>query len=123
MKDYKKEYINYRIRRAKESFRVAQILFKEDSFNSSVNRLYYSAFYIISALLLKFGYSSSKHTGVRALFIQHFIKKELIPKKYGKLYNLLFDFRSESDYSDLFYAEKKQVEELIPQAKELIDFI
>ena len=50
MKNSKEDLINYRINRAKETFLDAQILAKEKRWNSSVNRLYYAAYYSITAL-------------------------------------------------------------------------
>jgi len=41
----KNENIKYRIKRARETYLDAIYLFEKESINSSVNRLYYSAFY------------------------------------------------------------------------------
>jgi len=49
----KNENIQYRLNRARETYKDAQVLFEMGSLNSSVNRLYYSAFYATIALLLE----------------------------------------------------------------------
>lgn len=47
------KYIKYRFRRAEESFDDAVIMIENKKWNSAVNRLYYSCFYAVIALLLK----------------------------------------------------------------------
>lgn len=49
----KTDLIKYRLHRAKETFEDAKILGERHRWNSAVNRLYYAAFYAVSALLLK----------------------------------------------------------------------
>jgi uncharacterized protein (UPF0332 family) len=60
--------IRYRLERAQESFDDARLLADAESWNTCINRLYYSCFYAVSALLVRDGYSSSRHTGIRSLF-------------------------------------------------------
>jgi uncharacterized protein (UPF0332 family) len=40
-----------------------------------------------SALLLAKGLSSAKHSGVRALFHQNFVKESIISKELGQIYD------------------------------------
>ena len=46
-----KELIHYRIEKAVELMRAAEILFENGSFRASVNRSYYAMFYMVLALL------------------------------------------------------------------------
>lgn len=115
--------ISYRLGRANEVLEEAKQIAKMGHWNSCVNRLYYSCFYAVSALLLQQDFSSSKHTGIRAIFNKEFVHKGIIKKDYGKLYNKLFDYRQQSDYEDLFIMKKEKVIPWISQTKELIDVI
>lgn len=45
------EYINYRLQRAEESYNDALLLSDNKRWNSVLNRLYYSCFYAVIALL------------------------------------------------------------------------
>ncbi len=57
MKDIDKEaYIRYRIERAFDTYEVAILLYNNLKWNSAINRLYYSCFYAVSALLFKVRY-------------------------------------------------------------------
>jgi len=49
-------------------------------------------------LLSKHNLSSSKHSGVKSFFNQHFIKTGKISKETALIYNSLFERRHESDY-------------------------
>ena len=53
-KSTKQDYISYRINSAKETLEAARLLAENKHWNSAINRLYYSCFYIISALLYKY---------------------------------------------------------------------
>ena len=70
MKKEIRALVIYRLNRADESLEEALILLERNHINTFVNRLYYACFYTVTALLLSKGLSSSKHSGVRALFHQ-----------------------------------------------------
>ncbi|NJN28258.1 MAG: HEPN domain-containing protein [Cyclobacteriaceae bacterium] len=52
MKGSRRELVKYRLDRATDTFDDSLILRKRQKWNSAVNRLYYAAFYAVSALLL-----------------------------------------------------------------------
>ncbi len=45
------EYVKYRIESANKTFEAAKVLAENEFWNSAVNRLYYSIFYAVNALL------------------------------------------------------------------------
>ena len=71
----KKDYINYRLDRAYESFEDAKLLAENDRWNTAINRLYYASFYSIIALLIKNGIETQTHDGVRTQFGLQFVIK------------------------------------------------
>jgi uncharacterized protein (UPF0332 family) len=117
------DYILYRFHRAEESLDDALILANSGKWNTVVNRLYYSCFYAVIALLLKNGVETQSHNGARIQFGLHFIKTGKIEKKYGKLFTKLFDHRQKGDYGDLFDFNENIVEPLIVQVREFIEEI
>ncbi|MBA7586453.1 hypothetical protein ES708_28453 [subsurface metagenome] len=123
MKKEIKTLVLYRLNRADESLEEALILLERGHINTFVNRLYYACFYAITALLLSKGLSSSKHSGVRALFHQNFIKNGLINREMGKFYDKLFDTRQKGDYADLIYFDKKEVSPWFNEARNFISSI
>jgi uncharacterized protein (UPF0332 family) len=78
--DPTKALVKYRIERAEETYKEALLMRTEDHWNACANRLYYACFYAVSALLVKYGLSSSKHSGIKSLFNQYILKKEILIK-------------------------------------------
>ena len=64
-------YINYRLDKAKETFEVAALLVENGKWNSAINRLYYAAYYAVSALLIKSNVEAKTHAGVKRQFFFH----------------------------------------------------
>lgn len=121
--DNQDEYIKYRFKRARESFDDVLILIENKKWNSSINRLYYTCFYAVIALLLKNGIETRTHDGARIKFSDEFIKTGKIDKKYGKLFSKLFDYRQKGDYGDLFDFNEDIVLPLVVQVEDFINTI
>ena len=117
------ELVLYRIQKARETLEDARILAGAGRWNPCVNRLYYACFYVVSALLIQQGLSSSKHAGVRSLFNRHFVKTGKISKEKAKVFNDLFERRQEGDYMDFVHFEESRVRPWIPQAESFIETI
>lgn len=104
----KDDLVRYRLEKAKETLEDAHLLIESKRWNSAINRLYYSAFYATIALLLNENYKTTTHNGVKSIFSEQFIKKNIIPQKFGKKYSQLFTWRQKGDYADLFdFTEEK----------------
>lgn len=119
----KDEHIQYRIRRARETYKDAQTLFEMGSINSSVNRLYYSAFYSALALLIDKGIKVKSHKGVQQKLGEEFVLKGQISKELAKAYSILSDYRHKGDYNDLFEFDSEVIEKLFEPIAEFIDRI
>jgi uncharacterized protein (UPF0332 family) len=92
-KSSKKEYIDYRLKQAKETLNAAKTLVRDKYWNSVINRLYYTCFYALSALLYKHNIDAKSHSGIKYQFGLHFIKPGLIDKSIAEVYVELFDYR------------------------------
>jgi uncharacterized protein (UPF0332 family) len=118
MSGTKEDYINYRVQKSQEIFDDALLLLNNQRWNSCVNRLYYSSFHLVSALLYKNELKHETHNGVKTQLNLHFVKNQLVSIEYGKLYSNLFDWRQESDYADFIDFDDETVAPLIQQVKE-----
>ncbi|HNT87722.1 MAG TPA: HEPN domain-containing protein, partial [Candidatus Hydrogenedentes bacterium] len=96
-----REYVLHRIRQSQESMRVAEVCLTEGLTMTAVNRIYYGCFYLVSALLLCEGLASSKHSGVRSLFDQHWVKTGRLPSEFSRFYRKMLKRRHSGDYIDL----------------------
>lgn len=120
MSQYKEDYIQYRLARAKESLKDAQLLAQNNRWNTCINRLYYACFYAVSALLLRKKINGKTHSGVNVQFGIHFVKTGIVSKEMGSLFSDLMDWRHKGDYGDMFDFKKEIVEPLIEPVEEFI---
>jgi uncharacterized protein (UPF0332 family) len=117
MSGTKQDYINYRVQKSDEIFEDAKLLAQNLRWNSCVNRLYYSTFYLTSALLYKNDINAETHNGTKKQFNLHFVKTGKIELELGKLFSSLFDWRHETDYTDFVDFDKETVQPLIEQVE------
>lgn len=60
--------ISYKPERANETLKEAKLLTDNGFFNAAVNRLYYSCYYAVQALLIKNKIAAHTHAGVKTSF-------------------------------------------------------
>lgn len=119
----KAELVKYRLTRARETYNEVSILVKNEFWNTAVNRLYYSCFYAVIALLANEGIEIQSHSGVRHLFGLHFVKTGKIEPESGRFLARLFDLRQTGDYDDFVEFDREKVMELLEPADKLISSI
>jgi uncharacterized protein (UPF0332 family) len=119
----KAELVKYRLNRARETYNEVSILVKNELWNTAVNRLYYSCFYAVIALLANEGVEIQTHSGVRQLFGLHFVKTGKIEPESGRFLARLFDLRQTGDYDDFVEFDREKVMELLEPADKLISTI
>jgi len=116
----KEDLIKYRLEKSAITFNEAKSLAKSGFWGGCANRLYYSCFYCVTALLVKDDVSASTHNGVRTEFFRRYIKTEILHREYSSLYTNLMSKRQESDYDD--FLEFKQ-EDILPLIEEVEKFL
>jgi len=121
---YKKsDIINYRIEKSDRTFLEAKTLQSSHYWNGAVNRLYYSCYHIVSALLIQNDINASTHNGVRSQFFKFFIKSGIIERKFSILYSDLMNKRQEGDYEDFQEFSQEDIEPLFKEVEEFIGTI
>lgn len=95
--------------KAREAFEDIEILVRSNRWSGAANRLYYSVFHAVNALLVNDGHQSSRHNGSHTLFSQHYIKTGILPSDFGKLYNNLQTLREKSDYNCFFEVTQQDI--------------
>ena len=59
--------IAYRLQRAYETLKEAEVMIRESFYNAAVNRMYYACYYAAVALLLKYDIQTQTHNGVKTM--------------------------------------------------------
>lgn len=112
-----------KIQKANDTYNQAVGISELGYWSAVANRLYYSCYYITTALLIKYKHSAQTHSGVIRLFGLHFVSIGIVSKEHSKLYSKLFELRQTGDYDDLFNLSEDDVKPLIQPAKEFINSI
>lgn len=116
----RKDLVNYRLQRAKETLAEAEYIAAGNFFNAAVNRLYYAAYYAASALMIAHHITATTHSGVRSMLGLKFIKPGKLDQKYGKTFMSLFENRQSGDYEDFVYCDLDLYNKLKPQTEDFI---
>jgi len=116
-----KALVSHRLEKSKEAIKAAEILLKSEMLTFSMNRVYYSMFYAVQALLAVDGVSFSKHSQVKGYFNRELIKTMILPKELGRTYNKAFEYRQKFDYVDFAAPDREMVLDYIKKSKGFYD--
>jgi len=119
----KHDLVKYRITKARETFNEVNVLIEHGFWNTAVNRIYYSCFYAVIALLLDNGIETKTHASARQMFGLHFINTNIIEQELGRFYSRIFNMRQTGDYDDLIDFDRQKVLELLEPSDKLISQI
>ena len=106
--------------KSNEANESATVLLERRQYADCINRLYYAAFYALSAALAKRGLSYVKHAAVRASMHRDFVKIGLLSAEAGIIYNRLFEWRQKADYEVLLKVDENMARDLYKQSEELV---
>ncbi len=120
MQDNMDTLIKYRINRAEETLDDAKLAIENNRLHLAANRIYYSVFYVVSALALKKGFTTSKHSQLLGWFNKEIVKAGLVDKKLGKFYLDAFEMRQEGDYDDLVSFDLTYIKDKFEIAQEFV---
>ena len=115
--------VTYKIEKANKTLEQVKTIIPMEYWEMAANRLYYAAYYAVSALRLKDGFSVQTHQGIIHVFGQNFIKTNKLDGKFGTLYGRLFSLRQTGDYGDTFDLTAEDVVPLLAPTEELIKTI
>jgi len=119
----KNALIEHRISKAIAAIDDVDFLISNKKFILAVNRIYYGMFYILSALSLKYDFSTSKHQQLIGWFNKEFIATRKVDPKYGKIIHNAYSNRSTGDYDDFAEFEVDEVKNSLDEMKDFIKTI
>ncbi|OAT82378.1 HEPN domain-containing protein [Desulfotomaculum copahuensis] len=111
---------NYRLKKAREHLKSAEILLNNGIYGDSLSRSYYAVFTAVRALLATKQLDSKKHSGVISLFNQHFVKPGIVDRSMGKELSKARVRRESSDYTDFYLVNKEEAVSQLETAKKFI---
>jgi uncharacterized protein (UPF0332 family) len=114
------QLIAYRVAQAKSTAMEAEFLLNNDMLRGSMNRIYYSMFYMLQALSLKYQFESSKHTQVLGWFNKVFIHTGKIDVKFSKIITKGYNLRTKGDYANIYDLDKQELLQIFGEMTEFI---
>jgi len=121
--DEKNALIEHRVSKAMAAIDEVDFLINNNKLFLAVNRIYYGMFYILSALSLKYDFSTSKHQQLIGWFNKEFVATGKVEPKYGKIIHNAFSNRSTGDYDDFAEFEEDEVKTSFNELKDFIKTI
>ena len=118
------DFAKYRLAKAKETLKTAELIFKDiKDYTSANNRAYYAIFYAIRAVLALEQIDFKKHKDVIAYFNKNYINTEIFPKQIGRKIAQAQRIREDSDYDDEYVPSHEKTQQQIETARELINLV
>lgn len=87
------------------------------------NRLYYSLFHAVSALLVKDGHTVGTHLGIKINFGKYYVKTGILTADDGRLFSQMATLRERADYDCFFKVTQKDIDEKFEGVSTLISHI
>ena len=122
-KEKRDTVVSLEIAKAFSTQEEVDLLVEKGYWNAAANRLYYSVFHAVSALLIHDGIRIKSHKGAGVMLNQHYIQTNKISPELGKLYRRLELMREESDYNCFYNTSPEELKKELEPARELIDTI
>lgn len=114
------DYVVYKLKKADESLKAAEILLANGLAGEAISKLYYAVFNVANALLVKSNLAPKTHSGVKSLFHKEFILSGIIEYELGKLYDNLLARRFEADYESFALIDENDMPQYVSGVKKLI---
>jgi len=122
-KENRLDLINHNVGKAYETQNEVKFLIDNEYYSLALNRVYYSMFYIISALALKNEFSTANHSQLIGWFNKNFVKKNKVDRSIGKAVYKAFEQRTKSDYNVLQKFNKEDATEGMNNLNEVLQVV
>ncbi|MFH0774130.1 MAG: HEPN domain-containing protein [bacterium] len=106
-----------------ERLSSAELLLGAEKFRDSISRSYYAFLDAADALLLTKDLRPKSHSGTLRLFSQHFIKEDILDRKYSRWFKRIEKARLEADYERAKEFTQVEAKEALEEAKEFVETI
>ncbi len=115
--------VEMEMEKAERTFAEQQLLREGGLWSTLANRLYYSLFHAVSALLVSEGYEVGTHKGASIRFQQYFVKTHRFTAEDGRFYSQMQTMRESADYNCAYDVSEEEVVARIEPTLKLIEKI
>ena len=115
--------VQMEMEKAEKTFSQSDILKQAQLWDTLANRLYYSLFHAVSAILVKDHHEVGTHRGAVNRFHQYYVKPGLFSKEEGSFYSQMQSMREAGDYNCSFNVSEMDIVPRIEPTRQLINKI
>lgn len=101
--------VELELEKADKTFSQIEGLQREKYWDTMANRLYYSLFHAVSALLINDRREVGSHKGAAIRFHQYYVKTGIFSEEEGSFYSQMETLREKSDYNCFFNVTEEDV--------------
>jgi hypothetical protein len=94
--------VQLELEKADKTLSQVAVLQREGYWDTMANRLYYSLFHAVSALLINDQREVGSHKGAAIRFHQYYVKTGVFTEEEGSFYSQMETLREKSDYNCFF---------------------
>jgi len=120
MADHRPE-IDSNMRLAREALDDAQATLAQKRYHTAANRAYYAVFYAANAMLATLGLQRSKHSAVKAVFQEKFVKTQQIEAVYSDDYEETMKKRDIADYDAFAVVDEPFARDGVERAQRFVE--
>jgi uncharacterized protein (UPF0332 family) len=114
---HKRDYSIRRLEKSADDLDTAQINYKAGKYDASANRVYYSIYHAIRAVLALDDIERKKHSGNISYFREHYIATDIFDKAYSEIIKNAETLRNEADYDDMKTISAEDAHDAIEKAR------
>lgn len=115
--------VEMELEKADRTFAEHKVLSEGALWGTLANRLYYSLFHAVSALLINEGYEVGTHKGAVIRFQQYFVKTKRFTVEDGRFYSQMQTMRENADYNCAYDISEEEILDRIEPTRLLIEKI
>ena len=105
-RNQKEILVAYWLEKAHESLQSARSEYESGRLSFAMNRIYYAAFYALTALFRDRDRAFKKHKGLRSALHRDLVKNGIVETHWGKFFDDVFESRQRGDYTPLSYLNR-----------------
>lgn len=111
------------IEKAEQTFAETDMLCQLKFWSNLANRLYYSLFHAVTALLVCDHHEVGTHRGAENRFHMYYVKNGIFTVEEGAFYSQMQSLREESDYNCTYNVTESEIVPRIEPTRQLIEKI
>ena len=122
-KEERDTIVTLELEKAKKAYEEAVAIVQLEFWEVVGNRLYYSLFHAVSALLINDSHEVGTHRGAVNMFSLYYVKTGIFTAAEGKLYSQLQKLREDGDYNCSIDIDESDISAKVEPTRLLIEKI